>query len=442
MFNMLPAFPMDGGRVLRALLAMRLPYARATRLAASVGQVMAIGFGLLGLTSGNPFLLLIALFVWIGAEGEAVQVEQRVLLKDVPVRAAMVTDFKTVGANDTLGQAADLLLAGSQQDFPVISPDGRALQGLLTRADLMAGLARGGREAPVADCMKAEIPSVEADSSLSEAIPRLRAGDGPCLQVVDRGRPAGLLTLENVGEYLMVRAALGRTPRRPTRRAGGARRPLARPASERPGRQLKLRPFSQLWQNCDALRRLIADAQVGRVERALALFLRFEAALEHAARQQRALDGVRSSARLEHLLDLVHQACRVSDVGVRRQEKLRRHDSRLTTQPGGEGVIADCAVEHEQGRAGAVGVVDEIGRRIARQPAQLAAAARFWGRPSATVNPLIVSERDSAASSSLLDQRPARPACQTASPAMSWTRLTPVSPPFRRSTMHCKASSA
>jgi Zn-dependent protease len=211
-FNMLPAFPMDGGRVLRALLAMRLTHARATRLAASVGQMMAIGFGLLGLTSGNPFLLLIAFFVWIGAEGEAVQVEQRVLLKDVPVRAAMLTDFKTVGANDTLGQAADLLLAGSQQDFPVVSSDGRALQGLLTRADLMAGLARGGREAPVADCMKAEIPSVDADSALSEAIPRLRAGDGPCLQVVDRGRPAGLLTLENVGEYLMVRAALGEHP--------------------------------------------------------------------------------------------------------------------------------------------------------------------------------------------------------------------------------------
>ncbi len=219
-FNMLPAFPMDGGRVLRALLAMRLPYARATRLAASVGQMMAIGFGLLGLTSGNPFLLLIAFFVWIGAEGEAVQVEQRVLLKDVPVRAAMLTEFKTVGAHDTLGQAADLLLAGSQQDFPVVSPDGRALQGLLTRSDLMAGLARGGREAPVADCMKAEIPSVEADSSLSEAIPRLRAGDGPCLQVVDRGRPAGLLTLENVGEYLMVRAALGEHPADGRRRAG------------------------------------------------------------------------------------------------------------------------------------------------------------------------------------------------------------------------------
>jgi Zn-dependent protease len=211
-FNMLPAFPMDGGRVLRALLAMRLPYARATRLAASVGQVMAIVFGLLGLTGSNPFLLLIALFVWIGAEGEAVQVEQRVLLKDVPVRAAMLTDFKTVGADDTLGHAADLLLAGSQQDFPVVSPDGRALQGLLTRADLMAGLARGGREARVAESIKAEIPSVEADSSLSEAIPRLRAGEGPCLQVVDRGRPAGLLTLENVGEYLMVRAALGEHP--------------------------------------------------------------------------------------------------------------------------------------------------------------------------------------------------------------------------------------
>jgi CBS domain-containing protein len=209
---------------------MRLPFARATRLAASVGQVMAIGFGLVGLMGGNPFLLLIALFVWIGAEGEAAQVEQRVLLKDVPVRAAMMTDFKTVNAVDTLGHAAELLLAGSQQDFPVISPDGRAIQGVLTRADLMAGLARGGPDAPVAECMRAQVPSVEADSSLSEAIPRLRTGDGPCMQVVDHGRPAGLLTLENVGEFLMVRAALGEHP------PDGRVRPSNRPAAVTAGK--------------------------------------------------------------------------------------------------------------------------------------------------------------------------------------------------------------
>ncbi|MGO9467404.1 MAG: CBS domain-containing protein, partial [Isosphaeraceae bacterium] len=208
LFNLLPAFPMDGGRVLRALLAMRLPYARATRLAASVGQFMAIMFGLAGLSFQNPFLLLIALFVWIGAESEAVLVEERVLLKDVPVRTSMLTEFHTVAPEDSLGHAADLLLAGSQQDFPVVSRHGAEFEGILTRSDLMMGLTRGGPQASVADFIKHHIGNVEADSSLAEAVTRLRAGHGPCLQVLDHGKTVGLLTLENVAEFLMVRAAL------------------------------------------------------------------------------------------------------------------------------------------------------------------------------------------------------------------------------------------
>jgi Zn-dependent protease/predicted transcriptional regulator len=208
LFNMLPAFPMDGGRVLRSLLALRLPYARATRLAASVGQFMAIVFGLLGLSAGNPFLLLIALFVWIGAESEAVRAEERFLLADVPVRTSMLTDFRTVSRDDSLGHAVELLLSGTQQDFPVRSPDGHALDGVLTRSNLMAGLARGGSDARVSEFVRSDIASVEANSPLSEAVSRLREGHGPCLQVVDHGQTVGLLTLENVGELLMVRAAL------------------------------------------------------------------------------------------------------------------------------------------------------------------------------------------------------------------------------------------
>jgi len=211
-FNMLPAFPMDGGRVLRALLAMRLPYSRATRMAASIGQLMAIGFGLVGLTAGAPLLLLIALFVWIGAEAEAVQVEERVALKDVPVRAAMLTEFHTLGSDDTLGHAADLLLAGTQHDFPVFSEAHGGFRGLLTRSELMAGLSRAGRDAHVTMFAKTEVPSVEASSPLVAAIARLREGHGPCLQVVDESQTVGLLTLENVGEFLMVRSALAEKP--------------------------------------------------------------------------------------------------------------------------------------------------------------------------------------------------------------------------------------
>ena len=122
---------------------MRLPYSRATRLAASIGQFMAIGFGLLGLCVPQFFLLLfIALFVWIGAEAEATQVEERIALKDVPVRTAMLTEYHTLMPFDSLGHAADLLLAGTQHDFPIVSTTDQSFQGLLTRSDLMTGLAR------------------------------------------------------------------------------------------------------------------------------------------------------------------------------------------------------------------------------------------------------------------------------------------------------------
>ena len=209
-FNMLPAFPMDGGRVLRALLAMRLPYSRATRLAASIGQLMAIGFGLTGLCDHQYFLLLfVALFVWIGAEAEATQVEERIALKDVPVRTAMLTEYHTLMPYDSLGHAADLLLAGTQHDFPIVSTTDQSFQGLLTRSDLMRGLARAGRDALAGDHAKTGISSVEASSPLVAAVARLREGQGPCLQVVDQGETVGLLTLENVGEFLMVREALG-----------------------------------------------------------------------------------------------------------------------------------------------------------------------------------------------------------------------------------------
>lgn len=206
LFNLLPAFPMDGGRVLRALLAMVMPYAVATRSAASIGQLMAIIFGFLGLAGGNPFLLLIALFVWIGAEAEARQVEERLILKDLPVREAMLTDFQTLSPDDRLGHASDLLLAGSQQDFPVLI-DGRP-QGVLTRSALFAGLTSAGRDGLVGQATLGELKSINADDPLVQAVAMIREGGEACLLVLEDGAPVGLLNLENIGEYLMIRTAL------------------------------------------------------------------------------------------------------------------------------------------------------------------------------------------------------------------------------------------
>jgi Zn-dependent protease/CBS domain-containing protein len=204
-FNLLPAFPMDGGRMLRAVLAMFLNYGRATRIAAGIGQLMALVFVFLGLM-GNPLLILIALFVWIGAGAEADQVQERLELQGIPVREAMLTDFHVLAPADTLAHAAELLLAGTQHDFPVM--DGEQVVGVLTRESLMRGLAQGGRDAPVAEYAAADVGEVEVDSMLVPAVALLREAGIPCLQVVDDGRTVGLLTLENIGEYLMVRAAL------------------------------------------------------------------------------------------------------------------------------------------------------------------------------------------------------------------------------------------
>lgn len=209
-FNLLPAFPMDGGRVLRALLATRMEYTRATQRAAAVGQAMALVFGFVGLL-GNPFLLFIALFVWIGAAQEASMAQMKAALAGIPVQRAMLTDFRALQPTDTLQTAADLLLSGFQQDFPVVR-DGR-VEGMLTREDIVSSLKQRGPETLVADVMRPAIV-VDAGEMLEEALARLQGENGRSLPVVHEGRLVGLLTTDNVGELLMLQAGQGDKARR------------------------------------------------------------------------------------------------------------------------------------------------------------------------------------------------------------------------------------
>jgi Zn-dependent protease/predicted transcriptional regulator len=207
LFNMIPAFPMDGGRVLRALLALRLPYAQATRIAAGIGQGIALLFGVVGFFY-NPMLLFIALFVFLGAGEEHAMVQARVSMSGLPARAAMLTEFAVLESADPLQRAVDLLMAGSQQDFPVL--DRGAPIGVLTRDDLLHALQRHGTENRVGEVMKRDGLVADASEPLEDVFQRMRENQRSALPVVSHGRLAGLLTLENVTELLLVRDALTR----------------------------------------------------------------------------------------------------------------------------------------------------------------------------------------------------------------------------------------
>jgi Zn-dependent protease/CBS domain-containing protein len=203
-FNMLPAFPMDGGRVLRALLAIRMDYAHATQVAANVGQGMALLFGLAGLF-GNPFLIFIALFVWIGAGQEAALTQMRAALGGIPLERAMITDFRTLSPADPLARAVALLLSGSQQDFPIM--DGETVVGILTRADLLTALARQDQR-PVSEVMRRDFHVADASDMIDVAFQRLQDCQCHTIPVLRRGSLIGLLTMDNVGEFLSVQSAV------------------------------------------------------------------------------------------------------------------------------------------------------------------------------------------------------------------------------------------
>jgi len=208
LFNMIPAFPMDGGRVLRALLAMRMGYSRATTVAARVGQGIAILFGMAGLFSSNVMLMFIALFVFVAASEERSHVQTRSTIHGLPVRSAMLTDFHALNVRDPLQRAVDYLMAGSQQDFPVV--DGANPVGVLTRSELVSALGRRGSDVPVGEVMRRDSEYAAEDEPLDMALQRMRETGRLTLPVLRAGSLVGLLTLDNIGDLLLVREALRR----------------------------------------------------------------------------------------------------------------------------------------------------------------------------------------------------------------------------------------
>lgn len=206
-FNLLPAFPMDGGRALRAFLAMRTDYLRATQTAASIGQAMAFLFGFIGLFS-NPFLVLVAFFIWMGAGQEAAAAQQRSMLAGIRVGEAMVTDFHVLSPDDPISHAVELIVAGTQHDFPVV--EGEKVVGILTRNDLLVALSSQGPQVPVGSVMQRDFQTVDASLMLEEAAKRLEACRCTTMPVTRLGALVGLLTMDNLGEFVMIRQALAR----------------------------------------------------------------------------------------------------------------------------------------------------------------------------------------------------------------------------------------
>ena len=222
LFNLIPAFPMDGGRVLRAALASRLGYVRATEIAATIGQWVAFGLGFLGLF-GNPLLIFIAIFVYLAAASEAQLVAVRAMSRGVPVRAAMITQFATLPPDATIDQAVETLLHTSQNEFPVVDGEGRPI-GILGRNDLIRVLKQRGPDAVVSDAMTAPLPVVGHRGCLDEAFRVLQEKQAPAVGIVDAdSRLVGLVTSETIAEMLMVKDALPSGRRAgPWSRAAGA----------------------------------------------------------------------------------------------------------------------------------------------------------------------------------------------------------------------------
>jgi Zn-dependent protease/predicted transcriptional regulator len=206
LFNLLPAFPMDGGRVLRALLAMRIEYVRATQVAAFIGQGMAFVLGFIGLF-GNPFLLVIAMFVWIAASQEAGAVRVKNSILSIPVTRAMLTDYKTLSPRDNLSQVVAYILAGSQHDFPVVDANGR-VAGILEQDAFMKALTEHGQSALVMDFIRRDLPEVDSYEMLEPVLTRLQESGTKTLPVTHGGQLVGMITMENITEFLMIRSAL------------------------------------------------------------------------------------------------------------------------------------------------------------------------------------------------------------------------------------------
>jgi stage IV sporulation protein FB len=204
-FNLIPAFPMDGGRVLRALLATVMPQAQATAVAVSVGQGLAWVLGLLGLLTGNLIWILIAVFVYAGAAQEGRMTKIKNVLAGFRVRQAFSRHAEAVSPDDPVSHVADLTLESFQADFPVC--DGEQVVGMLTYTDVLGTLKQRRPETPVREVMRTDFPTVGLNDELLNAQQLMQETNLDALPVIDKGSFLGLLTNRDLNEFYQLLSA-------------------------------------------------------------------------------------------------------------------------------------------------------------------------------------------------------------------------------------------
>ena len=209
-FNLIPAFPMDGGRVLRALLSTRMSRRSATDIAARTGQITALAFGFLGLVSGNALLVFVAIFVYLAAGSEAQAVSLQELARRMKAKDVMITSFERLDTSASLGDAAEALLRTTQHEFPIVDGAG-SLRGVLTREALVAGLQKADRSAPAIEAMQRDIPVVGENERMDKVLEAFQHSGAPVVAVTSpSGALSGYVDRDNLMELLMVGTVLER----------------------------------------------------------------------------------------------------------------------------------------------------------------------------------------------------------------------------------------
>lgn len=208
LFNLLPAFPMDGGRILRSILATAMPYVQATRISVMVGRMLAVLLAIWGVTSGNITALLVAFFVYVGGGSERESVESRAVLKDIPIVNALTPSAANLYTSERLSKAVDLLMTSYQTDYPVIDLGGNFV-GALTRARLVTALREQGTDARVVDVMipAAQLPAMSIDGDLAQVWEKLAATGSRVVAIRDGSQFRGLITADDVTELFQVMGA-------------------------------------------------------------------------------------------------------------------------------------------------------------------------------------------------------------------------------------------